>query len=154
MRMLQHSSSMKKRFRQIVDVKFKTTMSFLFRVLSFSYWRRSSMLCEIRRFSSFSRWFKSCSQNLSKIFELVFLWRCEFHQCENLYFSRSTRSKMHSRSRKIHSIISMNENKENYSFEKKNYFFCLMIYFFKKKKSFFCFSSRHLVSIFRLSQKC
>jgi hypothetical protein len=60
-RMSQHSSSMKRRLRQIVDVKFR---------------RRSSMLCEIREFSSFSRWFKSCSQDLSKIFELAFLERC------------------------------------------------------------------------------
>jgi hypothetical protein len=31
----------------------------------------------------------------------------------------------------------MNENKKNYSFEKKNYFLCLMIYFFEKKNHFF-----------------
>jgi hypothetical protein len=61
MRMSQHSFSMQRRLRQITDVKFR---------------RRSSMLCEIRKFSSFSRWFKSCSQNLSKIFELAFLERC------------------------------------------------------------------------------
>jgi hypothetical protein len=114
-------------------------MSFLFRILSLSYWKRSSMLCEIRKFFSFFRWFKSCSQNLSKIFKLVFLWRCWFHQCESLYFSRSTRSKMHSRSREVYSIISMNENKENYSFEKKNYFLCLMIIFSKKRNHFLFF---------------
>jgi hypothetical protein len=44
---------------------------------------------------------------------------------------------MHFQSRKDHSINSMNENKENYSFEKKNYFLCLMIWFFEKTKSFF-----------------
>ncbi len=32
------------------------------------------MLCEIRNFSLFFRWFKSCSQNLSKIFEFFFFW--------------------------------------------------------------------------------
>jgi hypothetical protein len=95
------------------------------------------MLCEIQEFSLFSRWFKSCSQNLSKTFELIFFWRCWFHLCENLYFLRSTRSKMHSRSREIHSIILMNENKENYSFKKKIYFFCLIHCFFEKKNHFF-----------------
>jgi hypothetical protein len=48
----------------------------------------------------------------------------------------------------------MNEINENYFFEKKNYFFCLMIWFFEIMKSFFCFSLKHFVSIFRLSQKC
>jgi hypothetical protein len=41
---------------------------------------------------------------------------------------------MHSRSRKVHSIISMNENKENYSFEKKSYFFLFNNLFFREKK--------------------
>jgi hypothetical protein len=48
----------------------------------------------------------------------------------------------------------MNENKENYFFEKKNYFLFLMIWFFEKTKSFFCSLLKHFVSIFRLSQKC
>jgi hypothetical protein len=129
-------------------------MSSLLQILTLSCWRRSSLLCEIRRFSSFFRLFKSCSQNFSKIFEFFSSWRCWSHQCENKYFSRSARSRMHSLSRKDHSINSMHENKQNYSFEKKNYFFCLMIWFFEKTKSFLCFSLRHFVSIFRLSQKC
>jgi hypothetical protein len=51
----------------------------------------------------------------------------------------STRSMKHFLFLRAHLIISMNENKENYSFEKKSYFLCLMICFFEKKKSFFLF---------------
>ncbi len=46
----------------------------------------------------------------------------------------STRLLKHFLSLKAHSITLMNENKENYSFEKKNYFLCLIICFFEKKK--------------------
>jgi hypothetical protein len=49
----------------------------------------------------------------------------------------STRSVKHSLSLRAHSITSMNENKENYSFEKENYFLCLIICFFEKKNYFF-----------------
>jgi hypothetical protein len=122
------------------------TRSSLLWVLTLWYWKRSSMLCEIRKFFSFSRWFKSCSQNLWRIFELVFLWRCWSHQCESLYFWKSTRLKMYFRFREVHSIISMNENKKKISFEKKNYFLCLMICFFEKKKSFFFVFHRNISS--------
>jgi hypothetical protein len=70
-------------------------------------------------------------------FRTRFFLRCWSYQCESLYFWKSARSKMYFRFWEVHLIISMNENKKNYSFEKKNYFLCLMICFFEKKIHFF-----------------
>jgi hypothetical protein len=46
---------------------------------------------------------------------------------------------MHFRFRKVYSIISMNENKKNYSFEKKILFSLFNDLFFRRKKNIFLF---------------
>jgi hypothetical protein len=126
-------------------------MSSLLRILTFSYWKRSSLLCEIRRFSSFFRLFKSCSQNLSKIFEFFFLTMLISLMRNLIFFEINTFKNAFLISKKSFDKFNEWEQRKLFFWKKKS--FSLFNYLiFSKNEVIFCFSLRHFVSIFRLSQ--
>ncbi len=153
-RMSQHNSSMQKWFRQIADMKFKRRCRFYY-----EFWRfrvKNDHHCCVK-YEDSRHFFVDLSRvrkTFRRFSNFFLLDNVNFMNARINIFRDQHVQKMHSQSREDHSINSMNENKENYSFEKKSYFLCLMIWFFEKTKSFFCSSLRHFVLIFWLSQKC
>jgi hypothetical protein len=153
MRMSQHNSSMKRRFWQIADVKFKRRCRFYFEFYRFRI--ENDHQCCVK-YENFLHFFAD-SNRVRKIFRRFsnsfFLTMLISSMRKLIFFEINTFKNAFSSSK--NSFDNFDEWEQRKLFFRKEKLFSLFNDLsFRKKKSFFCFSSRHFVSIFRLSQKC
>jgi hypothetical protein len=153
MRMSQHNSLMQKRLRQIADVKFERRDR-----LYYEFWRfdieRDHHCCMNYEDSLY---FFACSDRVREIFRKssnsFFLTMLISSMRKFMFFEINTFKNVFSISKSSFDNFDEWEQRKLF-FRKKKLFSLFNDLFFQKKKIIFSSSSRHFVSIFRLSQNC
>jgi hypothetical protein len=154
MRMSQHNSSMQKRLRQITDVKFERWDRFYYEFWRFDIENDHSCCMKYEN----SLYFFVCSDRVRKIFRrslnsFFFLTMLILSMRKLIFLEINTFKNAFSISKNSFDNFDEWEQRKLF-FREKKLFSLFNDFFFRKKKSFFCFSSRNFVSIFRLLQKC
>jgi hypothetical protein len=134
--MSQHSSSMKKRFRQIVDVKFKRRCRFYFEFCRFRIEDDHQCCVKYENFFIFSLIQIVFAKSFKDFRTRLFLTMLISSMRKFIFLVINTFKNAFSISKS--SFDNFDEWKQRkLFFQKKNYFLCLEICFFEKKNHFF-----------------